>query len=147
MARTLRLTPQQYERLARRRKDPVAVPGESTTRAVWVPGRGNPHETEFFAQLVHAGLAPFEREYQFAGEDLTGRRWRFDFAWPRARLAVEIDGAVHRIRSRFEGDREKGNSAVLLGWRVLHFGPRDLASGEALSLTQRALQSSHSKSS
>lgn len=57
------------------------------------------------------------REHQFDPE----RRWRFDFAFPSVRLAVEVDGARHRTHRGQSSDSEKGNAAVLAGWRVLHF--------------------------
>jgi very-short-patch-repair endonuclease len=62
------------------------------------------------------------------------REWRFDFAFPRARLAVEIDG---RGRGGHEGrhhsftgaaaDYEKHNAAAVLGWRVLRFQSHERA--------------------
>jgi hypothetical protein len=45
-------------------------------------------EDELAWGLRAAGIIPPEREYVFA----EGRRFRFDFAWPRQRLAVEVDG-------------------------------------------------------
>ena len=63
------------------------------------------------------------------------RRWMFDFAWPRIKLAVEIDGgqwAPHGGRHNTDGDREKLNVAALLGWRVMRFSASMLASPEAV---------------
>ena len=65
-----------------------------------------------------------ERECSFARE--IGRRWRFDMAWPRHRIAAEIHGGVwaqgrHTRGAGFIADREKMNAAVLLGWRVLEY--------------------------
>jgi very-short-patch-repair endonuclease len=60
------------------------------------------------------------REYQFHPT----RRWAFDFAWPKHRLAVEIDGgqwAPHGGRHARDGDREKLNAAAMLGWRVMRY--------------------------
>jgi len=88
-----------------------------------------------FAAQMHAAGIDYVREFQF----VVGRRFRFDFAFPSRLLAVEIDGAVHRIRNRFTSDREKGNFAVLGGWRVLHFAPAQVKDGSALSLTRIAL--------
>lgn len=67
------------------------------------------------------------REHRFHPE----RRWRFDFAWPEQKLAVEIDGAVyaagrHTRGSGFRRDAEKLNTAVLLGWRLLRCSTTDL---------------------
>lgn len=54
------------------------------------------------------------------------RKWRFDFAWPEVRVAVEIDGGIfvgggHNRGVRFSQDADKHNEAVLLGWRLLRF--------------------------
>jgi very-short-patch-repair endonuclease len=57
------------------------------------------------------------REHRF---DPT-RRWRFDAAWPEAKLAVEIEGSGHRNVVKFRKDTEKYNTAVRLGWRILRF--------------------------
>lgn len=54
------------------------------------------------------------------------RRWRFDFAWPDQKLAVEIDGrGRHQTVTGVRGDCEKHNEAVRLGWRVLRFPATD----------------------
>ena len=61
-----------------------------------------------------------EREYRFAPP----RRWRFDFAWPAARVAVEVDGGRWKAgggRHASSGDYEKIRAAVLLDWRVLRY--------------------------
>lgn len=60
------------------------------------------------------------------------RRWRFDFAWPDCKLAVEIDGGQfthgRHLRPRgFQEDCEKLNAATLAGWRILRYTTRDLA--------------------
>jgi very-short-patch-repair endonuclease len=52
------------------------------------------------------------------------RRWRFDYAWPAQRLAVEVDGGQWSPRGgrhNTDGDREKLNAAAELGWRVLRY--------------------------
>jgi len=79
------------------------------------------------------GLPAPAREYRFHPR----RRWRFDFAWPDYRVAAEVDGGIYsrgrHVRGRgFEGDAEKRNAAVMAGWRVLHFTPRQVRSGAAV---------------
>ncbi len=57
------------------------------------------------------------------------RRWKFDFAEPDTRVAVEIEGIVfwgqrrsrHQTARGYEGDCEKYNAAVELGWVVLRY--------------------------
>jgi len=51
--------------------------------------------------------------------------WRFDFAWPERRIALEIQGAVwtggkHARGAGMVKDYEKANAAALLGWRLLY---------------------------
>lgn len=55
------------------------------------------------------------------------RQWRFDLAWPQRKVAVERHGMGRHIRpAGFIADRDKINTAVCLGWRVLEFTPRHL---------------------
>jgi hypothetical protein len=94
-------------------------------------------------QIHAAGLPTPELEFMFAKE--IGRRWRFDLSWPWCKLAVEVDGGVfvQGRHSRGMGqlaDMEKGNCAILLGWRVLHVGKQHIKSGEALKWIEQALE-------
>lgn len=62
------------------------------------------------------------REYHFSRE----RNWRFDFAFPETKVAVEIDGGSwsggrHNRGSGFAKDCEKFNAAAADGWRVFRF--------------------------
>jgi very-short-patch-repair endonuclease len=64
------------------------------------------------------------------------RRWRFDFARPDLRLAIEIDGGIWTGGRHSGGqgqidDMEKSNQAVALGWQILHFIPQQVRNGEA----------------
>ncbi len=63
-----------------------------------------------------------EREYKFHDT----RRWRFDFAWPEIKLAVEVEGqGRHQTFVGFRRDCDKYNAALALGWRVLRFPAAD----------------------
>lgn len=91
-------------------------------------------------QLKAVGIRDFEREHRFHPT----RRWRFDVAIPRLRLAIECDGGLyingrHSRGASQEKDYEKHNAAVVLGWRVLKFGPNHIKSGEALKTVEQAL--------
>ncbi|HEY0983542.1 DUF559 domain-containing protein [Schlesneria sp.] len=70
-----------------------------------------------------------ERQYVFHAT----RKWRFDFAWPQFKVAVEIDGGVfqrkatgHRSMDGVVKQMEKLNIAQIAGWKVLRFHPNDL---------------------
>lgn len=59
------------------------------------------------------------------------RRWELDFAWPGAKVAVELHGGVyqrgrHQRMRGFHNDRQKMRAAVMLGWRVLEYTTVDL---------------------
>lgn len=53
---------------------------------------------------------------------VAGTRYRLDYAWPAARLAVEVDGYEdHSGLEAFGYDRRRQNVLVLAGWTVLRF--------------------------
>lgn len=90
---------------------------------------GSGPEREFETQFhwIAGDLPQFEREYRFNEK----RRWRFDFAWPAHKLAVEIDGGrwvPFGGRHAGDGDREKLNSAAALGWTVFRYSSNQLRS-------------------
>ena len=64
------------------------------------------------------------------------RKWRFDYAFPKVKIAVEVDGGLfssykgmhagrHSGGTGQLGDMEKGNAAAELGWLVFHYTPQD----------------------
>ena len=68
------------------------------------------------------GLGMWKEEYVF----LKDRRFRFDFAWPKHMIAVEIEGGTwnqgrHVTGVGFAKDCEKYNLAALDGWSVYRF--------------------------
>lgn len=73
------------------------------------------------------------------------RQWRADYAWPRARVMVELDGMAWQAgggHHNTDEDRFRNNSAAALGWRVLHFTSRALRTDPAgcVALLRRALE-------
>lgn len=101
-------------------------------------------ERRLWRELELAGLPlPDELEYQFARS--IGRRWRSDGYYRAAQLLVEVDGGTwvqgrHNHPSGFEEDCRKLSAAAGLGYRVIRVTGAMIASGEAVSLIQRALQ-------
>jgi len=86
-------------------------------------------------------------EYQFDGT----RKWRFDWAWPAQRVALEIEGGIygrgkkcpacgrravagHTSIQRLKTDMEKYNAAVILGWRLIRVTPDQFNDGSAAAL-------------
>lgn len=102
---------------------------------------------DLFAFQVRAVKLPRpERELRFC-ED---RRWRMDFAWPRERIAVEIQGGIwtsgrHVTGIGAERDMEKHNAAVLAGWTLLYLSPGMVRSGEGLRALQLLLEQADEK--
>jgi very-short-patch-repair endonuclease len=62
-----------------------------------------------------------EREHRFDAL----RKWRFDFAWPALKIAVEYEGGVfmaksgHNTARHYTKDTDKYNHAAVKGWRVV----------------------------
>lgn len=98
-------------------------------------------EILYLVKLRSVPSLPLPRiEYKFHPE----RKWMFDFAWVKRKLAVEIEGGSwaqgrHTRGSGFAADCEKYNAAALLGWRVLRFTGEQIESGYALDTTLEAM--------
>jgi hypothetical protein len=107
-------------------------PSEAAVRVRSQLGQQRKLEDLLAGQLKALGVLCPEREYIFASP----RRWRFDFAWPDLKLAVEVDGGTwsggrHVRGSGYAKDCQKGNAALLRGWRVLHYTSEMVRSGLA----------------
>jgi len=62
------------------------------------------------------------------------RRWRFDWAVPAIKVAVEVDGGQWAHlggRHARDTDREKMNRATANGWRVFRFSVQQLQTDPA----------------
>lgn len=69
------------------------------------------------------------------------RRWRFDYAIPTAKIAIEVEGGVwtggrHTSPKGFLNDIEKYNTATIMGWRLLRTTPDRLCSNETLQMVR-----------
>lgn len=106
------------------------------------------HWEDMLAFQVHAVKLPAPtREFRL----LVDRRWRFDFAWLPQKILVEVHGGTgtfvqgrhvrgaHVTPEGFEKDREKINSAVLEGFRVLEFTGKQIKTGLAIGMIEKAL--------
>lgn len=59
------------------------------------------------------------------------RKWRFDYAIPAERIAIEIEGGIwlqgrHNRPLTMIKDFEKYNEAAKLGWRLLKYTPKQV---------------------
>ena len=72
------------------------------------------------------------------------RKWRFDYAIPEHKIALEVEGGVwtggrHTSPKGFLGDIETYNTATLMGWRVFRTTPDDLYKKKTLDLIKTAI--------
>lgn len=72
------------------------------------------------------------------------RKWRFDFAWPDRKVALEIEGLTHeggrhQRLAGYAADLEKYNAALLQGWQVLRVTGRMIVKGRAIAMLERTL--------
>ena len=84
------------------------------------------------------------------------RAWRFDFAWPHAMVALEVEGGVfghgkpcpvchrkpggaHSSIQNILRDLEKYSEAACLGWRIIRVQPDHLLGLLTVGLIKRAL--------
>lgn len=96
----------------------------------------------FAQQCQFAGLPTPISEYTFHPL----RKWRFDFAFVDAKIALEIeggaflkDGGRHTRGAGFRNDLEKYAEAAILGYRVIRVLPEQVENGQALTWIERAL--------
>ncbi len=83
-------------------------------------GRGCKEKEYIQSELDHFKF--FVPEYKF----LTDRKFRFDWAWPEFKIAIEYEGifadkARHTNKMGYSKDTEKYNLATINGWRVLRY--------------------------
>lgn len=103
--------------------------------------RAAPDGPDLFAEwCVQQGLPRPVAEHRFAPP----RRWRFDWAWPDLRVAVEQEGGVwtggRHVRGKgYVGDMEKYTRASLEGWTLIRRTPADLCTPETLAMLRAAM--------
>lgn len=74
------------------------------------------------------------------------RKWRFDYAWPDLRVALEIEGGIwtggrHTSGAGYQKDMEKYNQAAILGWCLLRITPEQARSRAVAELVSAAFES------
>jgi very-short-patch-repair endonuclease len=73
-------------------------------------------------RIMCANVGDPQEEYRFHPK----RMWRFDFAFPDKKIAIECEGGIwtegaHTRGKHFISDAEKYNEAAMLGWCVLRY--------------------------
>ena len=98
-------------------------------------------EAEFELQLRAFKITGFEQQFRFHPV----REWRFDFADPARKIAIEVDGGTYsggrHVRGKgFNGDCHKINSAICLGWSVLRGDTVMVNNGELVAYLEEILK-------
>lgn len=98
--------------------------------------------TDMFQRIIMAEIPGVEvvKEYLFHPD----RKWRFDYAIPSHKVAIEIDGAVwtmgrHNRPEGYINDMEKLNTAASMGWLVLRFTTDDRLKVSTLRLIKETI--------
>lgn len=80
------------------------------------------------------GLDWFEEEHRFCE-----RRWRFDIAFVKEKIALEIEGGIwkgkfggHTSGKGYTNNCEKYNEATVAGWKVLRVVDQQIDNGDML---------------
>ena len=98
-------------------------------------------KTDIFTSICKSDLKiEVVKEYKFHPT----RKWRFDFAIPAYKIAIEVEGGVwtggrHTRPQGFLGDIEKYNAGTLLGWRIFRVTPDELYSNKTFNLLKDAI--------
>jgi len=87
------------------------------------------------------GLEVPVTEYRF--HDV--RRFRFDFAWPEYKVALEVEGGVwsrgaHGRGSGIVRDIEKYNLATTMCWRIIRVQPNDLCMETTIKMIKETIK-------
>lgn len=110
---------------------------------------------ELLAIHLQASGIEAVREYRFAAEACGGtgkglrsrlkdaglQDWRFDFAIPAQKIAIEVEGGGwsggrHTRGAGFHGDLLKYQAAARLGWVVYRCDPAMVKSGDAVKTAE-----------
>lgn len=95
----------------------------------------NERQLNFIKLAQEATGLPVVAEYQFHPK----RKWRFDYAIPAVKIAIEVEGGVftggrHVTGRGFINDMEKYNTAESMGWHVLRITPDVLCAPVTMTL-------------
>lgn len=90
------------------------LPGQMCVQAQWMWGQLAWWSLDRKIEVV--------KEHRFHPE----RKWRFDFAVPEKKIAIEYEGlnserSGHTTLTGYTKDTEKYNAAQALGWKVIRF--------------------------
>lgn len=98
-------------------------------------------DTAFTTHLKKQFEAEAVAEYRFDKI----RKWRFDYAIPELKIAIEIEGGSwvqgrHTRAAGFVADMEKYNAAEASGWHVLRCLPQQQFTNEFMNTIKKMIQ-------
>ncbi len=93
---------------------------------------------QYFRALGVPEPAP---EFQFEPD----RKWRFDYAWPDFKVALEVEGSTwakgrHNHGAGMQKDMEKYNFGTMMGWRILRCIPGQLHDPATATMVQATIE-------
>lgn len=140
----LRLTPLEAAKFLGSKSKPVVSGGTTTSASKQLKAEKKKAQARALvvqARAMLLGLPRHTKELQFH----PSRKWRFDYAWPELLIALELHGGTysggrHTNGKGFTEDREKMNSAILLGWQVLEVTPEHIKNGTARQWLEQLIQ-------
>ena len=98
---------------------------------------------DLFLKLIQRKFKDVEvvKEFRFHPT----RKWRFDYAMPALKVAVEVDGGVwaggrHINPAGYINDMEKLNNAASMGWLVLRITTNDRFAIKTYKLIKTTLE-------
>lgn len=95
----------------------------------------------FIAYIRHELKIELVKEFRFHPK----RLWRFDYAFPELKIAIEVEGGVwtkgrHTRGSGFVKDMEKYNAAASMGWTILRVTPKQKFTIETVNILKEAIK-------
>ena len=98
---------------------------------------------DLFLRLLQTKIKNVEVVKEFKFHPV--RKWRFDYAFPEYKVAVEVDGGVwtggrHINPAGYINDMEKLNTAASMGWLVLRITTDDRFASKTFELIEKTLE-------
>jgi len=130
----MKLTAAQWKKLGGKPKAPdkarAKARGQSTTTKSKLRAKANDLKVRHWCKINNWAAPVSELKFHPV------RKWRFDWAWPDLRAALELNGGTftggRHIRGiGYERDCEKIAVAMTMGWAVLSVTTRQFRSGVA----------------
>lgn len=116
-----------------------------TCKPFWIMAKrvAKAQAPDLFMKLLQQSFKGVEvvKEFRFHPT----RKWRFDYAFPSLKVAVEVDGGVwtggrHINPAGYVNDMEKLNNAASMGWLVLRITTDDRFASKTYELIKQTLE-------